>query len=436
MRRLLLIAYSYPPIGARSHRAAKFAKYLSRFGWWPVVVTPRAPYAPDVDLQLEEESRAYPATVHHTGSFEPVWMIRRLKRATGAGAGAPRPGFRIARWLRANFAIPDYRLGWVPWATAKGWRLIRRERIDAIMVSVEPHSSLLAGVLLKRLTGRPLLVDFRDEWVPLAKYRDPDKLSAVIAFEAWLERILVRQADAIVTVTPAVRDNFRRRYPALADRVHCIPNGWDAEDFAGEPPARERDGRLVMTHAGTLYANRFPNGLLAAVRALLDEQPVLRDRVRLRFIGAVDGEAQRALAEFPFPNVIECLGRRPSRDIPGLLRASDVLVLQEERDPVVGQRYVPSKLYDYVGAGRFVLALAGAGVIQDTVEATGAGLAVAPDDLGAIRQAVLARLSAGNGHGRATEEQARARQALTREALTRQLAALLDRLVAPRPGAA
>ncbi len=430
LRRLLFLAYSYPPVGARSHRAAKFAKYLSRHGWWPVIITPRAPYAPDEDLPLAEEAARYPATVVRTGSFEPVWLIRALKRATGAGRGpAPARGPGAARWLRANLAVPDYRLGWVPWAVAAGLREIRRQRIEAIMVSVEPHSSLIAAVLLKRLTGLPLIMDFRDEWVPLIRYRDPEKLGFIVVFETWLERRLVRHADAIVTVTPAVQENFRRRYPALAGRVHCISNGWDVEDFAAAATSPAPGAPFVMTHAGTLYSQRFPDGLLAAMRGLLEEHAELRARLRLRLVGLVDEESQRRLAAFPYPEAIECLGRRPSQDVAGLLRASDVLILQEERDPVVGQRYVPSKLYDYLGAERFVLALAGPGVIRDTVHATGAGAAVDPQDVPAIREELLRRLANGRGHAPSSAQQAEARRRLTRDALAGQLALVLNRLV-------
>src|ERR1700737_1050978 len=42
MRRVLLIAFSYPPVEiVGSVRPAALAKYLLRFGWEPIVLTPK-----------------------------------------------------------------------------------------------------------------------------------------------------------------------------------------------------------------------------------------------------------------------------------------------------------------------------------------------------------------------------------------------------------
>ena len=42
MRRILLIAFYYPPVeDVGSVRPAALAKYLPRFGWEPIVLTPR-----------------------------------------------------------------------------------------------------------------------------------------------------------------------------------------------------------------------------------------------------------------------------------------------------------------------------------------------------------------------------------------------------------
>lgn len=430
LRKVLLIAYSFPPVGIRSHRAVKFAKYLHRHGWWPVVLTPSSPYAPDMDPALAKEVAGYQATIYRTGSWEPVALIKRLKGERGDGAAAPRQaawwGARMAKWLRANCVIPDYRIGWVPWAVAAGLRIICRERIHVIMVTVEPHSSLLAAALLKWLTGKPLVMDFRDEWTPLARYRDPEKLGMVIAFEAWLERRLVAAADVVTTVTPAVRDNFRRRFPQMAEKFLCIPNGWDPEDFDALPPAPPSDGRLTVTHAGTLYEGRFPEGFFTALRQVLQEDPARQSRIRVRLIGSIAPEVRDYLRRYPYPDVIDCPGQMGSREALRWLRASDVLLLQEESDPDVAQRYVPSKLYDYLGAERFVLALAGAGMIREIVETARVGVAIDPADVPAIRAVLLERLQTGRTEPSPEDRAQRLQWARTVQTGT--LAGVLDQL--------
>ena len=54
MRRVLMIAYRFPPsLAVGRMRTVKFCKYLPEFGWQPVVVTCRAPT--DYDPVLLDE---------------------------------------------------------------------------------------------------------------------------------------------------------------------------------------------------------------------------------------------------------------------------------------------------------------------------------------------------------------------------------------------
>ena len=57
MRKLLMVAFHYPPIRGSSgvHRTLKFSRYLPSLGWQPIVLTahPRA-YASVGDEQLSE----------------------------------------------------------------------------------------------------------------------------------------------------------------------------------------------------------------------------------------------------------------------------------------------------------------------------------------------------------------------------------------------
>ncbi len=53
-RRLLLVAYSFPPVGgAGVQRPVKWVKYLHRQGWDVTVLTPSNPSVPVIDHSLE-----------------------------------------------------------------------------------------------------------------------------------------------------------------------------------------------------------------------------------------------------------------------------------------------------------------------------------------------------------------------------------------------
>ncbi len=66
MRRILIIAYHFPPDAAvGALRPLKFAKYLPQFGWEPWVLTVRPEYYESLDRSRLDEVR-YPSKVFPT----------------------------------------------------------------------------------------------------------------------------------------------------------------------------------------------------------------------------------------------------------------------------------------------------------------------------------------------------------------------------------
>ena len=76
--KVLMIAYRFPPQGGGGvQRTLKFVKYLSQFGWQPIVHTVKNPYWPVRDASLLSE--VPPAVnVYRTPTVE----FERLERAT------------------------------------------------------------------------------------------------------------------------------------------------------------------------------------------------------------------------------------------------------------------------------------------------------------------------------------------------------------------
>ena len=56
MKKVLIISYYWPPSGgAGVQRWLKFVKYLSHFGWKPIIYTPKNPEYPSVDNSLQKD---------------------------------------------------------------------------------------------------------------------------------------------------------------------------------------------------------------------------------------------------------------------------------------------------------------------------------------------------------------------------------------------
>ncbi len=175
MRHVLMLAHVFPPffsVGG-SIRAVKFVKYLSECGWQPHVLT--------IDDQVETTSQRREGSaellkeipsgipIHRTTSGEPPASLqakgRAARRKSRLAAVVVNALSCLRRWAYRYALIPDVHITWLPAALRAGRRIVREANIDAIWATCPPHSSAVIGALLKRLTQRPLIVDYRDDWI-------------------------------------------------------------------------------------------------------------------------------------------------------------------------------------------------------------------------------------------------------------------------------
>lgn len=393
---VLVVDYYFPPLaGAAVHRTLGYVRHLEEFGWTPVVLTanPGAHYFYDTSL-LQWIPAGLP--VRRTASLEPVRFAQRL---LGGAAGhssvsrgrsplAERAFSRLAS-LRSWLLFPDPRIGWLPFAVGTALSLRRRFPIDAVYSTSTAVTSHLIGCALNMLWKTPWVADFQDPWTEEYASEFPTRLHRRAAVA--IERLIVRRAGRVTMTTEPMRDGYRRRYPTMAEKFRVIPMGFDPQAFAGIE--RVRQPRFTITHFGNFYRTRSPQPFLEALGACVRREPALRDEAEVRLLGALEPRL-RSLAEglitrHELGGMVRLLDSVPYRDGMRHLLNSDALLLIADSGGC-GRYLVPSKLFEYFGAGRPILAIAPDGAIADLVREAGAGLVAAPDDAEAIQTAILA----------------------------------------------
>ena len=143
--------------------------------------------------------------------------------------------------------------------------------------------------LRKEFPRLAIVVDFRDEWlsttIDLVSF---SRRKRARRFARNAEASAVTNATAIVAVTEAARREIRSRYPQEPDsKFQLIPNGFDATRLRRSAPSPEPrpDGKIVVTHIGTVYASTEPTTLVQALQSL---PPEVKSRFKLRFIGHIE----------------------------------------------------------------------------------------------------------------------------------------------------
>ena len=409
--RTLVVAYDFPPHAAiGTQRTLRFVRHIDGEGW-PVAVLTGDPKrfragTPVDDALLQRVPVG--VKVVRTRVLRPVDRLSQFMRGTDrSSASAPKASKeRVAtastaerpsairslkKWIDVVSAIPDAEVGWLLPAALRGVRFARQWQPEVIYSSAPPWTSHLVAGVVAMLTGRPWVADFRDPWAR-APWRSARAHPFANRMASRLERWVVERAGAIIFTTEAVRAEFAERYgDRIATKFSVVPNGCDASMFDGIP--HETPDTFVLLHAGSLYGGRDPQPLFRAIASAIASGRIERDRFRLQLLGIValaGADLERAAREAGLSDVVQLLPRADHRaSLHAMRKASALLLLQQGTT-----MSVPAKLYEYLAAGKRILAICDEGETANLVRDSGAGVVALPGDQQALEDALVAVVAA------------------------------------------
>jgi hypothetical protein len=417
-KRVLLVSHNFPPTGSGGvHRPVKFARYLRDFGWEVEVLTVRDIRYHAYDPSLLDEIPNVP--VHRAGSLEPLrlnWLLGWRppplpsppesfadleRRAAGNAARPASAAGRLYKTLADHLFLPDTQIGWVPFALARAMRLLRRRRFDVVLTTSPPESCHLVGLALKLMTGCRWVADFRDAWSRHHLRR------GLFAYHRWvnelLEKWVLRRADGVIANTEGMAPAME----SLAGRplsLLVLRNGFDPADFDEPLPAARADD-YVMVHNGSFRGGRRARTILEGFAGARVRSPEFAARARLYLLGINRSDDLALAEELGLADVVFPAGYVRHADAMRACLGADLLVLAMSREE--GASLVPGKLYEYLGAGRPILAAIPPGEAANIISGTTAGATVvAPDTPAAVADGFLACFSAAAGDEKQYETKA------------------------------
>ncbi|MBI2827562.1 MAG: glycosyltransferase family 4 protein [Planctomycetia bacterium] len=407
-----MLAHPFPPLAASgSFRMSRFARYLPEFGWQPLVLTvdTASVESDSIDQSLGEFSDGI--VIRRSRVLRPIEStIKFAKRVLSYGPAGRRPAdattpceaeagppartglvARAGTKLRAlveHLALPDSEVGWLFPALRGAMSLVREHKPNVIFSSGPPHTSHLVGLAVKRLTGLPLVLDFRDPWsrTQWEKYR----ASAIRhGIDRHLEHRCVSRADRVILNTSDLQSEFVAAYPGMRpDKFVVLPNGYDPAlaQRVEQLRAMEKRGadRVVrLCHPGSVYGRRDLLPLIIAIGRLSRAGfSVVLDQV-----GSV--EQRHRICQFAEQLAVQdrvvLHGKLSHVDTIRRMAAADIFVICQPGTSL----QIPAKLFEMLPFRRPMLALAEqGGATALIVEQYRLGEVVRPEDDDAIARAV------------------------------------------------
>lgn len=389
-KKVLIIASHFPPQGGgRVMRVLKFVKYLPVFGWQPIVLTPIVKDDAHLDHSLLEEIPAC-VKIYRTKWLDlynllPMNKLRALYKNKISkktdGIKKDKKGF-IDRGLFLSFLswlmIPDYFMLWIPIAVFKALKLIRNENIDIIYTTSPLHTSQVIGIIIKKITGKLWIADFRDAWTQEPYLHFPTKMHKWL--HSVLEYLVFKNADRIITISDPFKENMQTLYKGIArDKISVIMNGYDPEDFKNI--AYRDDGKFTITYTGSFMGTRTPQYFFDAINELIKENPGIMKQIRVIYAGWSSNVIRQYIAGKIIESVVEIKSLIKHKTSIEYICNSDVLFFNLGIEKF-SEKAVTGKIFEYLYAQRPIIAMTPVnGIAAKIINDARAGYVLNPTDV-------------------------------------------------------
>ncbi len=382
MKKVLIITYYWPPLGGSGvQRWLKFVKYLRDFGWEPVVYTPLDAERMATDYSLESEI-PQGVEVLRTKIIEPYSLYKLF---TGKKDGQIKPGFigsggkslkeRLSLFIRSNFFIPDPKMLWINPSARYLKKYLAQHPVEVIVSTGPPHSMHLIARKVSRATAIPWVADFRDPWTKMFTFKYMNYSRIVESIHKKLEKKVLQDATAIVTVTNTIAAEFEQilkgNSAGKAKRVHVITNGFDPADFSSDKVEPEEG--FTITYTGLFVKTQNPKTLWKTLGERCQRDSQFANDLKIRLIGHTDSSILATIHENGLENNLLSMEYMPHREVVEWQRKARVLLLAGGTEPEA-KGILTGKFFEYMAAVRPILGFGPKGGDMDiALEESGCG---------------------------------------------------------------
>jgi hypothetical protein len=352
-------------------RAYKLAKFLPQFGWIPVVLTVDKHYEFGEDDSLLDElpvevevvqTRYIEPTVRGVrmafGGKDRTFKATRLGVPTHSGNGTTKNGTSTAQKAYQSFVMkwcyaPDAYWTWASTAIAAGKKILRERKIDLVLTTAPPFSSLLVGQALQH-AGAKWIADFRD---PLAyTQRLSSESFRVYMQQRRIVKNTLKNADAITIAASCFSSIYFDMFGKQGANPVFIPTGVDVNLPGTAGSTTERQIPYLL-FAGE-YLSDYDTAFLEAFADAINNPEVRQTGIKLLVVGTLELNQTRLmplLDRFALHQHVQFMDQRPQREVYKLLNKAIAGVL------IPGPRAywwtTFAKMTDYIGMRKPVVAI-------------------------------------------------------------------------------
>ena len=347
----VLIIGGFWPYRCGSRRIYDLVRHLPALGWEPIVLTPRLDRQPNIDCRFIETG--YKSFVGSSKQDLGNQLKEKYKDVKG------KKFYKFCfNLVKEVFAYPDEDKKWKKFALEEAEKLIKKEKIDAI-ISVWPETSHLIAKELKRRHNIPWIADFPDLWSQNCAY--PYGFIRKI-IDRRLEKKTIKEANILTAISHCWAESLQKLHKDK--EIVFITHGYD--EPSNEPVELSKKFNILYT--GIFYDGmRDLKKVLDAIDYLIDNKIMDKNDVEVQIYGTDTNypKLEGVTKHYGVISREECLQKQ---------REAQVLLMLKWEDPKDRGVY-SGKIFEYLAAKRPILATGGYDdVVSDLIYETGTGL--------------------------------------------------------------
>lgn len=269
----------------------------------------------------------------------------------------------LQRWNPVVYRIPRLNeravRSYLEFLYKKTAGIIGQYRIDLVFSFSNPQISNTLGAMIKERKGIRFVSHFSDPFYDNPYKKIPPESAGKVLEE---ERRIIRASDRIVFVSDELKALVMKKYPAHDRKKSVvIPHCYDKRAY----PSVRRTGKreeFIISHIGAFYRERNPELLFGALQDTMRTALAVKKRLRLKLVGGVNEYAGFSLAalkglvkKYGLEEIAEIIPMVGFRESLRIMKDSDCLVVIDADIPA--SPFLPSKLIDYIGSGRRIIAI-------------------------------------------------------------------------------
>ena len=318
--------------------------YLPEYGSAPILMNELASYLSERGHDVEVVT-TIPRPPHHRPYKGKLYLSEKAD------------DFVVKRY-RTNFTV--HHLGrliaWTVYTFWSLWNLRKAQKNDVLFLRLPPLQIGFAGWLARKWKGAGVLMSVQDIHPDLSIESGLLRKKWAIRLAQRFEKWIYKQADEIAVISEGFKQNLLNK-KVNNDTLHIVPNWVDA-GFMRPYPKDNRvsrrfalEDKFVAMYSGTLTLSSY-----MTLEKVMEAAKMIESDEDFRLVIIGEGLKKPALEEkakqLKLKNVV-FLPFQPYEDLPLLLGASDLLLVPLDEKKT--QLSVPSKLYNYMAAGRPVI---------------------------------------------------------------------------------